>query len=78
MANWMTAGRETSDNLGILLHRLAGVFLGVGLAAKLCRDLPSIAGWLESLGLLFALVFLVLSQSRSKTLIQNAAEVQRK
>lgn len=52
MANWMAAGRKPYDNLGIVLHRLAGVFCGMALAAMLCHDLPSVAGWLAFFGLL--------------------------
>ena len=39
-------GYETHDDLGILLHRLAGSFSGIAPAAKLCRALPSISSWL--------------------------------
>lgn len=50
MANWRTAGRKPHDNLGIVLHRLAGAFFGIALAAMLCHDLPSVAGWLAFFG----------------------------
>lgn len=43
MANWMTAGRKPYDNLGIVLHRLAGAFFGMALAAMICRQL--LVGW---------------------------------
>ena len=52
MANWMTAGRKPYDNLGIVLHRPAGAFFGMALAAMLCHDLPSVGGWLPFFGLL--------------------------
>ena len=64
-------GHETHDDLGILLHRLAGSFFGIALAAVLCRALPSIASWLAFFGLLFGSIFTVLSQSRSKTLTRE-------
>jgi hypothetical protein len=71
MANWMTAGRKTYDNLTILLHRLAGFFIGIGLAAAACREFPIAAGWLSIFGMFLAVIFLGLAQSHSKTAVQN-------
>ena len=51
-AKWMTAGRQPYDRLGIVLHRLAGAFFGMALAAMLCHDLRSVAGWPAFFGLL--------------------------
>ena len=75
MSNWFRAGRRTYDNLAILLHRLAGFFIGVGLSGLACRDFPSMAGWMSLLGMLFAVIFLGLASSRSKSPIQNTTEL---
>ena len=75
MANWFSAGRKTYDNLAILLHRLAGFFMGIGLAAEACRKFPYAAGWLSIFGLFLAVIFLGLAQSHSKTPVQNTTKL---
>lgn len=75
MANWMTA-EETYDNALVLYERLAGLFLGIWVAAGVCRRWPSTSGWLSILGVLFGFVFLTLAAFRSKSLSQTSAEVQ--
>jgi hypothetical protein len=67
MANWMFGGKPY-DNLVILFRFLASFLMGIGLGAGVARDWPPAAAWLNFLGALTALVFLVLAQLRSKTL----------
>jgi hypothetical protein len=71
----MSAGRKTYDNLAILLHRLAGFFIGIGLAATACREFPRAAGWLGIVGMFLAVIFLGLAQSHSKTPIQDTTKL---
>jgi hypothetical protein len=56
------------DNRVMLLRSLAGALMGMAIGASVARDWPSAAGWLKYFGLMSALVFLVLAQSRSKKL----------
>jgi hypothetical protein len=35
MANWMGAGTKSYDCLGLVIQRLAGLFIGPGLGARL-------------------------------------------
>jgi uncharacterized membrane protein len=56
------------DNRVMLFRSLAGALMGIAIGVSVARDWPSAAGWLKYLGLLSALVFLVLAQSRSKKL----------
>jgi general stress protein CsbA len=52
----------------MLFRYLAGALMGIAIGASVGRDWPSAAGWLTYLGMLSALVFLVLAQSRFKKL----------
>jgi hypothetical protein len=56
------------DNRVMLFRYLAGALMGIAIGASVGRDWPSAAGWLTYLGMLSALVFLVLAQSRFKKL----------
>lgn len=52
----------------VLFRSLAGALMGFAIGAGVGRDWPSAAHWLKYLGLLSALVFMVLAQSRSRKL----------
>jgi hypothetical protein len=67
MANSILDGKPY-DNLVILFRSIACFLMGIALGASAVRDWPSAAGWLKYVGWLSAVVFLVLAQSRSKTL----------
>jgi hypothetical protein len=69
--DWSTMANSDGkpyDNRVTLFRYLAGALMGIAIGATVARDWPSAAGWLQYLGLLSALVFLVLAQSRSKKL----------
>jgi hypothetical protein len=56
------------DNRVMQFRYLAGVLMGIALGASVGRNWPSAAGWLSWLGMLSAMVFLGLAQSRFKKL----------
>lgn len=56
------------ENPVVLFRSIAGALMGIAIGAGVGRDWPSAARWVEYLGLLSALVFMVLAQSRSKKL----------
>ena len=55
----------------LLFRSLAGALMGLAIGAGLARDWPSAAGWLQSLGMLSAVVFLALAQSVQETSLKT-------
>lgn len=55
----------------VLYRSLASGLTGIAIGAGLARDFPSVGRSLQFLGLLSALVFMVLAQSRSKKLEES-------
>jgi uncharacterized membrane protein YccC len=78
MTNWISARRRTYDNLGLLLQRSAGLFVGLGIGAGLPHYFPNVAFLLSKFGILVGLGFLAIAYFRAKAASQSSVEVQTK
>ena len=66
MTNGVGTGTKTYDYAGQMLQRLAGLFIGLGVGARLPNDLPFLAFWLSKFGVLLGLGCIAISYYRAK------------
>jgi hypothetical protein len=74
MSYWRNVDRKNDDDIVIALRGFAGIVGGISIGVGVCHDFPSAGAWLRIPGILLALIFLTVAQSRSKKLNQDAAK----
>lgn len=78
MTNWMGTGIKSYGYLWLMLQRFAGLFIGLGVGARLPHDLPSVAFWLSKFGVLLGLGCMAIAYYRAKSLNQDGLQFRTK
>ena len=74
MTSWVGTGTKTYDYLGQMLQRFAGLFIGLGVGARMPHDLPSVAFWLSKFGVPLGLGCIAFAYYRAKSLNQSGLQ----
>jgi hypothetical protein len=74
MTNGTGTGTNSHDYVWLMLQRLAGLFIGLGVGARMFRDLPSTTFWLSKFGVLLGLGCMALAYYRAKSLNQSGLQ----
>jgi len=78
MTNWLGTGTRSHDKLGVMLQRLAGLFVGLSIGAGVARDFPSVGFWLEKFGFVLGFGLIALAHFRAKTPSQDSVQLRTK
>jgi hypothetical protein len=74
MANWMTEGRKTYDNLGLTLQRFGAMFVGIWIGAGVSHDYPS-TFWVTKFAVLLGFGLFAIAHFRAKASAQSGVEL---